>query len=1043
MNISAWAIRRPIPIILFFMILTIMGLMSFSRLGINDNPNVDFPIIVVGIGQPGAAPTELETDVTKKVEDSLVALNGIEHITSTVTDGVSSTVIEFKIGWPTDTALNDVRDAISKIRQSLPQDISEPSITHPNQSGEPILVYSLESEKRSVEELSYFIDDTIGRLLLTIPGVSQIRRSGGLDREIKVELNPARMKALGVTADQVNLQIKSLNINLPGGKAEAGGQEQTIRTIGSAIDIESLRNLQIVLPSGQTARLDTLGTVEDSTAEVRQIARFDGKPVVAFSVVRAQGSSMVTVDGLVVKKLAELQKTLPPDMKINNIRRAAKFIQDRYTASIDALLLGAALAIIVIFIFLRNWQATLIGALAIPLSVLGTFIVMSWLNYSLNFLTMLGLILVVGILVDDAIVDLENIHRHIAMGKKPVQAATEATNEIGLAIVATTFTIVAVFIPVAFMGGIPGQFFRAFGITVATAVLFSLVVARTLTPMMAAYLLPEHAAAESTKESRMQKVYKPVLIWALKHRWAASIGSFALILVISVMSFPHIPKEFFSQGDISEASIAVALPTGSTIGDTQRVIGEVTDILKKRPEVKHLYSSIGAGVQVGLISSGGAVNSGTISIILVPPKERKLSLDQFEKDILPYLAEIPGARIAFNHFGPGGGSKPVNIILRSNDSFQLNKVANELLGQMRKKSELRDVTSSAAELRPEIIIKPDFQRAADQGVSVLTIARIARIATQGDIDVNMPKFNAGERQINIRVKLAESVKGDVESIGNLLVPGKNGLVPIKTVADIFVSSGPVQINRYDRARQVTISANLNGVALGAATEMINNFPIMKNLPDGVSSGSVGEAKVMADVFGEFAKAIGAAVLFIYAVLVLLFGGFLHPMTIMVALPLSIGGAMLGLLVSGKSLGLMSLIGIIMLMGIVTKNSILLVEYAILLEEGGMTRTEAIMAAGLARLRPIIMTTIAMISGMLPIALSMGVGTQTQSPMAVAVIGGLITSTIFTLVVVPAIYSIIDDFRNLLVRLVRRKPKHVEEINLEKDGAEVESEKSAV
>jgi HAE1 family hydrophobic/amphiphilic exporter-1 len=1041
MNISAWAIKHPTPVILFFTILVITGLMNFSRLGINDNPNVDFPLIVVGIAQPGAAPTELETDVTKKVEDALVALNGIEHITSTVTDGFSSTVIEFKIGWPTDTALNDVRDAVSKIRQSLPQDINEPSITHPNQSGEPFIAYSLESSKRSVEELSHFVDDTIGRTLLTIPGVSQVRRSGGLDREVKVELNPDRMKALGVTADQVNNQIKALNINLPGGKAEAGGQEQTIRTIGSALDIEALKNLQIVLPTGQSARLDTLGTIADSTAEVRQVARFDGRPVVSFSVVRAQGSSIVTVEELVKKKVAELEKTMPPDMHITLIRTAAKFIKNRYTASVDALLLGAFLAIIVIYIFLRNWQATLIGALAIPLSILGTFMVMNWLGYTLNFLTMLGLILVVGILVDDAIVDLENIHRHIAMGKKPYQAAMEATNEIGLAIVATTSTIVAVFIPVAFMGGIPGQFFRAFGITVSVAVLFSLLVARTLTPMMAAYMLPDHSKAAEGSENQMKKVYKVILDLALKHRWVASLGSFILIFAISAVTLPHIPKTFFEQGDVSEASISVTLPTGSTLEDTKKVIASVSDILAKRPEINHVYSSIGSGVQVGLIGTGGAVNSGTVSIVMVPPKERKLSQSEFEQDILPALAEIPGARIAFNHFGAGGGAKPVNIILRGNDNIMLNKAASNLLSEMRRKNELRDVTSSTAELRPEIIIKPDFQRAADQGVSVFTIARIARIATQGDIDVNMPKFNSGDRQINIRVKLQESIKGDVESIGNLLVPGKNGLIPIKTVSDIFVSSGPVQINRYDRARQVTISANLNGVALGTATEMINNIPIMKNLPPGVTSGSVGEAKVMQDVFGEFSKAIGSAVLFIYAVLVLLFGSFLHPMTIMVALPLSIGGAMLGLLIGGKSLGLMSLIGIIMLMGIVTKNSILLVEYGILLEHSGMPRRDAIISAGLARLRPIIMTTIAMISGMLPIALSMGAGTETQSPMAVAVIGGLITSTIFTLVVVPAIYTIIDDIRKLAFRFLSRKRKKLPEINLEKEV--ISTETSAV
>lgn len=738
MNISAWSIKNPIPIILFFLILTIAGSMSYTKLGINDNPEVDFPIIVVNITQPGAAPAELETDVTKKVEDSLVGITGLEHITSTVSDGVSVTTAEFKIGQPIDTALNDVRDSISKIRQTLPQDINEPSITHPNFSGEPFAAYALESDKRTIEELSYIVDNTIGRELLTVNGVSQVRRSGGIDREIRVELNPTRLKALGVTADQVNAQIKGLNINVPGGKAEAGNQEQTIRTLGSAKTFEQLKALQISLPNGQTARLDTLGVVTDSTTEIRQISTFDKKAVVSFSVVRAQGVSIVTAERGVKKKLEDLKKKLPNDLKFTLIRTGAKYTYESYLASFDAFILGTILAIGVILLFLRNLQATLIGALAIPLSTLGTFVVMGWLNYTLNFMTLLALILVIGILVDDAIVDLENIHRHIAMGKSPMVAAKEATDEIGLAVVATTLTIVAVFIPVGFMGGIPGQFFRSFGVTVSVAVLFSLVVARTLTPMMAAYMLPEHATEEEVKHTLFQRVYKKLLTLALRFRLVTTILAI-LIFVGSMRLVPLLPKTFFSLGDTSEASISVSLPTGTTIKDTETAVNRVRDTLLSRPEVKSIYTSIGAASQVGMNSSGGGVNKGNVSVVLVPPEKRKLTTDEFEKDVLPSLSEIPGARVSFNHFGPGGGgAKPVNIILRSGNSELLNETADKLLTDMRKLGELRDVTSSIAELRPEIVVKPDFQRAADQGVSVQVIARVARIATQGDVEVNMP-----------------------------------------------------------------------------------------------------------------------------------------------------------------------------------------------------------------------------------------------------------------------------------------------------------------
>lgn len=1032
MNISVWSIRYPVPVILFFIVLTFAGIQAFQKLGIDANPNVDFPIIIVSVAQPGASPVELETDVTKKVEDSLVSIVGIDNITSTVSDGFSTTVIEFELGTQVEQSLNDVRDAIAKIRQDLPQDVTEPSITHPNFSGEPIITYSVSSTKMDIPQLTKMVDDVIGRELLTVEGVSQIRRSGGLDREIRVELDSSRLRAVGLTADQVSNQVRGLNLNLPGGRSEAGGQEQTIRTLGTAPDVARLQNLSIPLPGGGTARLDTLGTVSDTTAEPRQMAMVDGKPVVSFSIVRTQGKSIVGTDQNVKVKIDELKKRLEGQVTFNLIRSQAPFIYESYLASIDALVLGSVLAIVVIFLFLRNWQATIIGALAIPLSVLGTFIVMDALNYSLNFLTLLALILVVGILVDDAIVDLENIHRHIAMGKRPFKAAADATEEIGLAVVATTLTIVAVFIPVAFMGGIPGLFFKAFGITVAVAVLFSLVVARTLTPMMAAYLLPDHAVVHEEKVGRFMIFYRGVLNWAIHHRWI-TISMAILVFIGSLALVPMLPKTFFDEGDISEASISVSLPSGATIKDTYAKVEQLRQLLSKRPEVKSIFATVGSAVEVGLVSGGGAVNSGTVYVLLVPPEKRKLSLEDFEKDVTPLLSEVPGARVSFNHFGPGGGSKPVNMVLSSNDPVTLNKAAENLLNEMRGLGSLRDVTSSAAELRPEIVVKPDFDKAAEQSISVATIGRIARIATQGDVDVNMPKFNSGERLINIRVQLNEYSRKNLYEIENLLIPGRSGLIPLRSIASVSMSSGPVQINRRNRQRYVTISANLNNQALGQAMDTINALPSLKKLPEGVSTDNLGESEVMADVFTEFVKALISAVFFIYAVLVLLFGGFLHPLTIMVALPLSIGGALIALLGWDKPLGLMSLIGIVMLMGIVTKNSILLVEYTIMAQKLGVARDEAIIEAGLARLRPIIMTTIAMIAGMLPIAMSWGTGTETKSPMAVAVIGGLITSTLFTLVVVPSVYTIVDDMRAFVSRFI--KFRQAKDSDFEDEGPE--------
>lgn len=1034
MNVSSWAIKKPTIVILLFIVISLVGIMSYTKLRVNQSPDVDFPNIVVAIGQAGASPSELETEVTKKVEDTLTGLEGLNHITSTVTDGMSMSVLQFELGHPTDRALNDVRDAISKIRSSLPQDITEPSITHPNQSGEPIVVYSVDSKKKTIEELSYLIDNVISRELLTVSGVSQIKRSGGVDREIRIDLNPERIRALGLTPDNISGQIKSLNVNVPSGRGQIGGQEQTIRTLGSAVSVEQLRNLQIPMASGQFAKLSDLGKVQDTFSEIRQIARFDGKPVVALSVVRAQGTSDVTVEKLVNLKIAEIHKRMP-DVDISMIRTSVQRTKDNFQASLDSLIIGSVLSIIVIFIFLKNWQATLIGSLAIPLSILGTFIVMNQLDYTLNSLTMLGLILAIGILVDDAIVDLENIHRHIAMGKKPMQAAFDATDEIGLAVVATTFTIVAVFIPVAFMGGIPGMFFKSFALTVSVSVLFSLLVARTLTPMMGAYMLPETAHAEDLKEGRLKRMYRGLLLWCIKYRLITTLAAVG-ILAGSLMLAKKLPTTFMSDGDVSELAVGVSLPTGATLEDTERAVRQVEQIFMKKPEVQHVYWSIGSSSQNGLMSSGGAVNEGSLSIILKPIKERKLSQDDFELAMVPALFDVPGARVSFKHFGPGGGSKPVNVILRSNDSQSLNKASDKLLEEMRTVSGLRDVTSSAAELRPEVVIKPNFARAAEQGVSVSTIARTARIATQGDVDVNLPKFNTGERQINIRVKIQDEFRGNIEEIGNMYVQGRSGLISLKSVSDMSMSSGPVQVNRYDRQRQVTISANLNNLALGDAMAKINLLPAKINLPAGVSSGNVGEADVMREVFSRFINAFGLAIMFVYTVLVALFGGFLHPLTIMVALPLSIGGAVIGLLVGGKPLGMMALIGILMLMGIVTKNSILLVEHAITLEKLGMGRNESVVESALARVRPIIMTSIAMIAGMMPIALSIGAGTAPKSPMAIAVIGGLTTSTIFTLVVIPAVYTYIDDFRLFIARLFRGKKKTQEAEPTSKDLTKV-------
>lgn len=1019
-NISAWSIRNPIPTIVLFLVLNVMGIISFVKLGIDENPNIDVPVVSVTVTQVGAAPAELETEVTRKIEDAIASIGNIKHITSAVNEGSSATEIEFVLGTNTDRAVNDVRNAISKIRQKLPQGIEEPVIERLDFVGGPFVTFTISSDSLTEAELSWLIDNEISRSLLSVSGVGQVLRAGGVDREVRVNLNPTALEAMGITADMVNSQIRALNINLPGGRMEVGTGEESVRTLGSALTVADLAATRIYLPNGNYARLDTLGKITDGTSDQRQMATVDAKPVVSFSVVRSTGSNLADVEKAVDEKLQQMKKTLPPDVKIKKIFTTAEFVRESYHASMDALVLGAVLAVIVIWAFLRDWRATLISAVAMPLSAIPTFAVMKWSGFTLNNMSLLGLALVIGILVDDAIVEIENIVRHIRMGKTPYQAAIDASDEIGLAVIATTMTILVTFVPVAFMGGIPGQFFKQFGLTVAVAVFFSLVVARMVTPMIAAYWMKPMTGQEHT--GKLNSLYDQVLAWALKHR----IKTIAMAVGIFVLSlFPIFLLHTSLIGDVDRGKVLleVDLQPGSMIADTRKVVDRLTGIIKTRAEVDNVFAMIGGSGTTG--KSG--VNAARLYISLKPRSERQLSQKQFEDTIRPELLKVPGARLGFSR-AAGMPGKPLRLLLTGSDSEALSKAAESLTDEMRKLPGLSDVTSSASLLRPEILVKPDFARAAEQGVSVQAIARTALIGTLGDTDYNLAKFNLKDRQINIRVQIDPSHRNNIDIIRNMKVAGKDGrLIPLRNVAQVEMGSGAAQIDRFDRSRQVAVESSLEGnMTLGQAMEQVHKLPAYKQLPQGISEQPSGDAEIQRDVFDGFGSAIGAAVLLIYAVLVLLFEGFLQPMTIMMSLPLALGGALIGLFVTGKSLGMYALIGIVMLMGLVTKNAILLVEYSIMAMKSGIPRWQAIMSAGEARMPPILMTTVAMIAGMFPIALGIGAGSEARSPMAVAVIGGLLTSTVLTLVVVPVVFSYVDDFQNWLQLRFRKKKKKKQE-----------------
>ncbi|MEH2243920.1 efflux RND transporter permease subunit [Nostoc sp.] len=1040
-NISAWSIKKPVPTIVLFLILTVIGWFSFISLGIDTNPNIDVPTVLIKVTQPGAGPAELESQVTKKIEDAVAGLGNIDFMISTVSDGNSQTTINFILGTNSDRATNDVRNAIAQIRQDLPQDINDPIVERLEFSGGPVITYAVKSDQRSVEELSNLVDQTISRALLGVRGVAQIQRVGGVDREIRINLNPDRLQSLAITATQVNDQIRALNINLPGGRAEVGGSEQSIRTLGSATSVDILKTYEILLPQGGSVPLSSLGTVEDKFGDVRQAARLNNQPVVAFQVLRSTGSVLVTVEEGVKAAVKQLEKTLPPDVKLDLIFTRADIVRQSYQSTIDELVQASVLAVIVILVFLRDWRATLITAVALPLSIIPTFAVQQALGYTLNNMTLLALALAVGNLVDDAVVEIENMERHMAMGKSAWSAAFDSSDEVGLAVIASSATIIAVFLPVAFMGGIPGQFFQPFGVTVAVSTIFSTLVARMVTPMMGAYLLKEESrgvggqrgrgaeeqgsrgviklfnfkftlpgSKNGSRKLRTQKrrgfqPYRSLLEWALRHRLTTMAIALAFFLA-SLMLVPLIPKGFVDDGDFGISNVSIELAPGSTLEDVNKVVTQATDIIRQNPVVERVLAT-------------EEINSATLAINLKPREERNISQKQFEEQVRPSFEQIPGARISFQSQSPGDSGKGLSIVLRSENPQALNQAADALEKQMRSIAGLVEVSSTASLVKPEILVIPNPQRAADLGVTVQAIARTASLGTIGDNDANLAKFNLSDRQIPIRVQIDPKARADINTITNLQVPSQNGrLIPLVAVADIRFGSGPATINRYDRARQVAVEANLQGISLGQAVQTINKLPVMQNLPPGVVQQPSGSAKIMQDIFGRFGGALGLALMCIYAILVLLYNNFLHPLSIMAALPFCLGGALTTLMLAQKPLGLYALIGIILLLGIVTKNSILLVDYTIINIQEGKTQRQALVESGVSRLRPILMTSLATIAGILPLALGIGAGSEVRQPMGIAIIGGFTTSTLLTLVVVPVIFSYIDNFQNWIKHILR-------------------------
>ena len=1008
LNVSAYSIKNPLVAILLFVLLTLGGIYGFMKMKVQQFPDIDLPAVVVTVTLPGAAPSQLENDIAKKIENKLTSIEGVSHIRTTLQTGAATIATEFTLEKDIQEAVDDVRSAVGEVRGDLPAAANDPIITKVSTAGFPVVTYSVAANNMSVEDLSWFVDDTITKRLSDIPGVSTVGRIGGLQREITVAADPITLSGLKFSITQLSQQIAGIQQDSSGGEAEVGKTTQTIRVLGAVERAGELNDLQVAVPTGGTQALGRMAQITDGAADPSSIAKLDGQTVVAFNITRSRGASEVEVMELVDDELSKLTADVG-NISIEKVYDRATPIAEDYQASLRMLIEGGLLAVVVVFLFLRNIRATIVAAVALPLSVIPTFLGMYLFGFSLNIISLLALSLVIGVLVDDAIVEVENIIRHLRMGKTPYEAAMEAADEIGLAVVATTFTLIAVFLPTAFMGGIVGQFFRQFGWTAALSIFASLMVARLITPMMAAYILrPEKKHVE--KQSALMTWYLKIVSWTLHHRWL-TMGATLVLFVASLALVKLLPTSFIPDNDIDQTRVAIELTPDVSLADTERVSALASARILAMPEVTNIFTSVGEAQASMSSESGGskAENIASLDIVLAPRAERGTK-QEIERKISKLMTEVPGARFTVGL--SSGGESGYNFSLTSTSPQLLEQTVQQIMTEIRGLPSVGAVTSDRSLPRQELTVTPDRLAMADKGVTTQDIATTLRVATVGDYEQRLSKLNLDTRQIPIVVRLPDVAKQNVSQLEGLYVP--NSLpagqgVRVGEVAALDFGTGPAQISRLDRERAISITVQPADGELGDLVQAVKSVPTMQQLPPSITIIDQGQAENMADLFSGFIIAMSVGVVCILGVLILLFGRLLQPFTILMALPLSIGGAFVGLVITNSSLSMPSMIGFIMLMGIATKNSILLVDYALIAQRRGLARFEAIIDACHKRARPIIMTTIAMGAGMLPLVFGWGDADPTfRRPMAAAVLGGLVTSTLLSLVVIPVVYTLMDD-----------------------------------
>lgn len=1017
LNVSSYSIKNPLVAILLFVLLILGGIYGFMKMKVQQFPDIDLPAVVVTVTLPGAAPSQLENDIAKKIENKLTSIEGVKHIRSTLQTGAATMVTEFVLEKDIQEAVDDVRSAVGEVRGDLPAAANDPIITKVSTAGFPVVTYSVAAENMNVEDLSWFVDDTVTKRLSDIPGVSTVSRIGGLQREITVAADPIALSGLKFSIAQLSEQITGIQQDSSGGEAEVGKTTQTIRVLGAVERASDLNDLQVAVPTGGTQALGRMAQITDGAADPSSIAKLDGQTVVAFNITRSRGASEVEVMKLVDAELAKLTADVG-NINIEKVYDRATPIAEDYKSSLRMLIEGGILAVIVVFLFLRNIRATFVAAVALPLSVIPTFLGMYLFGFSLNIISLLALSLVIGVLVDDAIVEVENIIRHLRMGKTPYEAAMEAADEIGLAVVATTFTLIAVFLPTAFMGGIVGQFFRQFGWTAALSIFASLMVARLITPMMAAYILrPEKKHVE--KQSALMDWYLKVVSWTLHYRWI-TMSATLLLFVASLALVKLLPTSFIPDNDIDQTRVEIELTPDVALEDTERVAALASERILAMPEVTHIFTSVGeAQESMGPSSgsgSGKTENIAGLDVVLAPRAERG-SKQEIERQISNMLAEVPGARFTVGL--SSGGETGYNFSMTSTNPKLLEQTAQQIMSEIRALPSAGSVTSDRSLPRQELTVTPDRLAMADKGVTTQDIATTLRVATVGDYEQRLSKLNLDTRQIPIVIRLPDIAKQNVNQLEGLYVPSALPAgqgVRVGEVAALNFGTGPAQISRLDRERAISITVQPANGELGDLVQAVKAVPTMQKLPASITIIDQGQAENMAELFSGFVIAMSVGVVCILGVLILLFGRILQPFTILMALPLSIGGAFVGLVITNSSLSMPSMIGFIMLMGIATKNSILLVDYALIAQRRGLARFDAIIDSCRKRARPIIMTTIAMGAGMLPLVFGWGDADPTfRRPMAAAVLGGLVTSTLLSLVVIPVVYTLMDDVSGWLAK----------------------------